>query len=132
MRVHFSVSSGNVSPFNFPNMTRITCLLALLCLCGCAIHSQLTLPAEQTFVLGGNGNGAFKVRVSNIGPTGVGIATRLADGQIMVFDTLLPGQSAQQRFVAGSAALLQNPQADTGFLSLRITGDVRLGMGYQP
>lgn len=96
------------------------------------LHSDLFIEPGKQFVLGGGQPGAFKVEARNVGKVPVEFKERPQGGGIFGRTTLAPGQRATLRFLAGSSALLLNPSAQTANLSLHVTGDTRLSMGYEP
>ncbi|OWP64190.1 hypothetical protein CDA63_05560 [Hymenobacter amundsenii] len=112
------------------------CLLiglgGLLSVCRAGINSNLFIESGKQFVLGGGQPGSFKVVAHNVGNVPVELRERPKGGGVFGRAILQPGQAATLRFLAGSAALVLNPSARTANLKLRITGDTRLGMGYEP
>jgi len=112
----------------------IACFISVLALLlsGCAINSNLTIPAHETFVLGGNGNGRFNTKLSNTGNQPVIIAVESKDGTVTVLDTLAPGDDTRAKFPKGSAALLTNESVEErAVLKVHVTGSLNLGMAYE-
>lgn len=108
---------------------------ALAVAASAAINSNLTIPAGETFALGGGQEGSFTVTGRNTGPVAVevlGQAEGAAAGVSRA--TIAPGASLEARFASGETALLRNTSATReAALKLKITGDTAaLGMGYVP
>lgn len=97
---------------------------------GCSLTSALTVPPGKQFALGGNQNGAFTVRLKNVGEVPVVIRERRADGQQVTLGTFQPGDGQIVRFAAGSTALVDNSSAKQARVDLVITGDTNLSMKY--
>ncbi|MEM7657105.1 MAG: hypothetical protein AAF399_13305 [Bacteroidota bacterium] len=115
-----------------PVWVRLLSVLALSStLSSCAIHSNLNIPAGQEFVLGGNGNGRFKVELNNTGQPEVEVLEDFASGKVVTIGKLAPNAKSKRRFSSGSAAILRNPTDQDALVKVRITGDLRLGMVYE-
>lgn len=101
---------------------------------GCqSLRSDLRVPAQETFVLGGDGP-AFRVTATNIGSVAVALVERAADGTETPRGTLAPGQTAAARFARGAAALVVNATGREARVDARVTGGdaSSLGMRYVP
>lgn len=102
---------------------------------GAAINSNLTIPAGETFELGGGQEGSFAVTGRNTGPVAVEVLGRAEGAAAGVLrGVAAPGASLDATFTSGETALLRNTStARAAALQLRITGDTSsLGMGYAP
>ncbi|OUJ72932.1 hypothetical protein [Hymenobacter crusticola] len=115
----------------------LTSLLGVLLLVATAcwarsIHSDLFIEPGKQFVLGGGQRGSFKVAAHNKGSEAVVVKERPKGGGIFGKATLAPGQHATLSFGAGSSAVLLNPTVQQAHLDLRITGDTKLRMDYEP
>jgi hypothetical protein len=93
--------------------------------------SDLSIPVRQTFALGGDQPGAFRVAAKNKGAVAVAVAERSAKGLVTERGHLAPDSSDTLDFSAGSTALIRNTGNDPARLILKITGDVPKGMGYE-
>ncbi|HEX9952992.1 MAG TPA: hypothetical protein VGB53_14570 [Rubricoccaceae bacterium] len=124
-------------PSVLPAALRLTLLLAAVVAAvpsaGCqSIRSDLSVPARETFVLGGDA-GSFRVSVTNTGPVAVTLVERAADGTETPRGRLAPRARAEAVFAAGSAALVVNASGREARLEARITGQTEgLGMRYVP
>jgi hypothetical protein len=102
------------------------------CLPACGgLHSDLTVPTRETFVLGGGQNGSFKVKAKNKGNVAVSVAARSATGTVTDLGTLAPGSTQSLNFPAGSAALIRNASTANARLDLHVTGNVPSAMDYE-
>ena len=112
-------------------------LVALASTSGCQsigpLRSDLTVPARETFVLGGDGP-AFRATARNTGRVAVTVRERLADGRVAARGGLAPGETAVLEFGRGSAALVVNAADRPARLDVRVDrrGAGELGMGYVP
>jgi hypothetical protein len=100
---------------------------------GCGgINSGLSIPPGEEFRLGENRHGAFSIAVRNDGAVPVDLLIEGPDGNRTTIATLAPGSSADERFAADTIAIFANPAERTAELTVRITGDTGLSMGYEP
>jgi len=102
-----------------------------LLLLGCHIHSGLTVPAGERFVLGDNPHGSFRVRVQNTSDLPVAVQTTAA-GAVVSETVLGPGAVTRARFSPSQAAVFVNDSDASAQLSVHVRGDVGLSMGYTP
>ncbi|WP_461053449.1 hypothetical protein [Spirosoma arcticum] len=94
------------------------------------VGSVTTIPPGKEFELGGNSNGAFSAQVRNIGAVSVTISQRRSDGQATALGQLRPGDQQSLQFLAGATAVFVNASVQSAELSLSLTGDTNLRMGY--
>lgn len=95
------------------------------------LTSNLQIEAGQTFVYAGEGAGAFRISVLNVGTVGVSAASRVNDTETPVQD-VPPGASAFLEFAPGQAALFRNAGRSQARLKLQVWGDTNVEMRYQP
>ncbi|MBC6699047.1 hypothetical protein [Hymenobacter sp. BT190] len=112
--------------------TIFVALLLLATACWAGITSNLLIESGKQFALGGGQLGSFKVEAHNVGKVPVEIRERPRGGGIFGKTTLAPGARGTLRFMAGSTALLLNPSAQQAKVDLKITGDTKLSMNYEP
>ncbi|WP_426491177.1 hypothetical protein [Hymenobacter sp. 102] len=124
MRISLAPRSAAIAIFAF--------LLLLATACWAGITSNLLIEPGKQFALGGGQLGGFKVEAHNVGKVPVEFKERPRGGGIFGKTTLAPGERGTLRFMAGSTALLLNPSAQQARIDLKITGDTRLSMTYEP
>lgn len=124
MRTFLPSCSATVATFS--------ALLLLVTACWAGVTSNLLIEPGKQFVLGGGQLGGFKVEAHNVGKVPVEFKERPRGGGIFGKTTLAPGERGTLRFMAGSTALLLNPSAQQAKVDLKITGDTRLSMTYEP
>ena len=115
----------------FPFLTLLTILTSGFMLG--PIRSRTLIAPGQQFVLGGQQQGAFSVRLRNSGPVPFSVAERRVDGMIRECGQLAPRQAATLSFRSGSAALVRNSSSVQAEFDANITGHYtkRLNMGYE-
>ena len=107
-------------------------VLSTVLLAGCrTLHSDLTVPPGEIFLLGGDQNGAFTARASNIGAVTVTLAQRGKTGAINELGALLPGKIQTITVQPGNTALVRNRTTQAARLSVHLTGSVPQSMGYE-
>lgn len=105
-------------------------LLATVCCAG--ITFNLLIEPGKQFVLGGGQLGGFQAEAHNVCTVPVEVRERPRGGGIFGKTTLAPGAWGAVRFMAGSTAVLLNPSAQQANINLKITGDIKLSMTYEP
>lgn len=81
-------------------------------------RSNLTIPPQQTFELGGGHAGALRVRLANVGPATVEVLS--ADGGVV---SVARGDTADADFGPGEKARLRNPTNQRARLKVVYTQD---------
>lgn len=95
--------------------------------------SNLTVPAGQTFYLGGSQDRANPVSAENVGAVAVTLSVQTAGQAATALQRLEPGKSAKLTLPPQSALLVENANNDKD-ANLIIKGPNRLGnlaMGYR-
>ena len=92
-------------------------------------RSGLSIPAGETFNLGGGQDGSYIARIVNVDRVPVEIMTDATT----VLVTIEPGEQLQYEFEPKTRALFRNNSASTvARLDVRIWGDTDLSMEYYP
>jgi len=97
----------------------------------CHLHSGLSVPAGEQFVLGDNPHGRFSVRVVNVGAVAVDLAIQ-EQGEVVSSSTLAPGERTRAQFSAAQMAVFVNTETQDATLSVDVTGAIGLSMGCTP
>ncbi|MEO0895884.1 MAG: hypothetical protein AAFY71_05770 [Bacteroidota bacterium] len=109
----------------------ISAFTIVLLFTSCGIKSNLTVPAKQQFVLGGEQKGAFKVKYENTGDETVTLKEISDTGKEIQSLKVEPGENGTVNFQKSSKALVINEQGQKARLKVKITGDTnKLGMKY--
>lgn len=108
-----------------------TFLLSILAASCGTLHSTTYINPKDSFVLGNNEHGAFKVKMRNDSKYNLEIHHAPIDGGSYSPQTILPDQSAVVRVVKNTALIIANASVDTAAVSLVVRGDTGLSMGYQ-
>ena len=90
--------------------------------------SSLTLQPGERFILGGPGDGAFRIELANEGAVAVDVAEQRLGGDVVALGVLEPGASLEASFAAGAAAVLSNPSASAARVRAEIRGGGDLSM----
>lgn len=87
-----------------------------------ASHSNLQVPASDTFLLGGDQATTLKVSGKNVGTTSVVILSRVGDKETVIA-TVAPGQRFAHDYAVGETALIRNQSTtEPARLSVDFTG----------
>lgn len=114
----------------------ITALALLLLLTNCRssvgsfVGSVTTIPPGREFELGNNQHGAFAAQVQNTGAVLVTVSQRQPNGLTTPLGKLKPKDRQKFQFGDGTTAVFGNATAQSAELSLSLTGDTNLRMGY--
>lgn len=107
------------------------CVIVVLSSSCSTIHSTVSVPAGEQFVLGDNSHQGFTARLQNTGAVPTQVVQRSFGVETPVA-VLQPGESARVRFPADATALLVNRGDSAGRVRVKLMGDTGLSMGYTP
>ena len=110
--------------------TIITTFAVALCIASCSLTSQTIIKPKDSFVLGNNPHGSFKVKLKNVSKQNLEIHHEPISGGSHSYLTVKPSQSAKVKVEANTALIISNKSNDTTAVNLVVTGDTQLGMGY--
>lgn len=85
----------------------------------------------DSFILGNNQHGSFKVRLENTSPSTIEVYLAPINGGKHSFQTINPKEIVSVKVSANTALVIQNKSTDTASVKLKATGDVGLSMGYK-
>jgi hypothetical protein len=105
-------------------------ILIIACSFG-SIKSNTTIKPNDQFILGNNEHGQFKVRLTNNSKQNLEVYHAPIDGGKHSGQTVKPNETVTVQFEKNTACIIDNPSADTVTVSLKVTGDVGLSMGYK-
>jgi hypothetical protein len=110
----------------------IAIIAALFILSSCATLSSTTfIKPMDSFILGNNQHGSFKVRLENTSPSSIEVYLSPINGGKHSFQTVNPKEIVSVKVAANTALVIQNKSGDTASVNLKATGDVGLSMGYK-
>jgi len=108
----------------------IATLVAFAAACG-SLNSVTTIKPNDSFVLGDNEHGSFKVRVKNISAKAIDVYRAPITGGRHSRQTVQPNQSVTVKVEKNTALVFENASADTANVQLKVTGDIGLSMAYK-
>lgn len=107
-----------------------TTLLLALILASCSLTSNTIIKPNDSFVLGNNQHGSFKVKLKNVSRNNLEIFQAPVDGGKHSMKKIKPNQSATVEVDRNTALVISNMSKDTASVDLKVTGDTGLSMGY--
>jgi Prokaryotic membrane lipoprotein lipid attachment site len=113
----------------------IAVITTIFALSGCSLFSSLTsntiISPNNSFVLGNNEHGSFKVKLKNVSANDLEVYEAPIDGGKHSGQTVKPGQTVTVSVDRNTALIINNSNKDTASVDLKVTGDVGLSMGYK-
>ncbi|RNI28693.1 hypothetical protein [Rufibacter latericius] len=107
-------------------------LVALLGMMSCAgLNSTTYIQPNNSFVLGNNEHGGFKVNLQNASNTNLSIHQAPVNGGKHSTLNVKPNQRASLKVDKNTAVVISNASNDTAAVNLKVTGDLGLSMGYK-
>jgi hypothetical protein len=107
-------------------------LVALTCLPSCStLNSTTVIKPNDSFILGNNQHGSFKVKLQNVSKNEIEIYQAPINGGKHSSQIVKPDNKAVISVEANTAIYIVNKSADTASVKLRVTGDLGLSMGYK-
>jgi hypothetical protein len=107
-------------------------LLIFVVACGFgSLHSTTTIKPKDQFILGNNEHGKFKVRLTNNSGQNLEVYHAPIKGGKHSGQTVKPNETVNVKIDKNTALIIDNASADTVTVSLKVTGDVGLSMGYK-
>jgi hypothetical protein len=97
----------------------------------CSLTSNTTIQPKDSFVLGNNEHGSFKVKLKNVGTQNLEVYQASIAGGRHSGQTVKPQQRVTVNVASNTALVIGNASTNTASVNLKVTGDVGLSMGYQ-
>lgn len=97
----------------------------------CALTSNTTIKPNDSFVLGKNNHGSFKVKLKNVSQNNIEIHQEPNDGGSHSFQKVNPNEQVTVKVDKNTALIFTNQSKDTASVDLKVTGDIGLSMGYK-
>ena len=108
----------------------IICLTMLLVSCG-TLTSNTSIKPNDSFILGNNKHGAFKVKLENVSKNDIEVYKAPIDGGRHSLQVVKPNDKVTVNVDKNTALFIQNKSNDTASVNLKVSGDVNLSMGYK-
>lgn len=105
-------------------------LLVLFSSCR-SLKSTTYIRPYDSFVLGNNEHGSFKVQLKNTAPYPLEVYLAPVGGGKHSSQMVGVGQFVSVSVQSNTAIVIANAGADTAAVQLKVTGDVGLSMGYK-
>lgn len=96
-----------------------------------SLNSNTSIKPHERFVLGQNEHGKFRTYLKNEGNTLLKIFQSSIDGGSNSPVLVLPQESIQIKTAQNTALVIENTGAVYGSVTLKVKGDLNLGMTYK-
>lgn len=110
-------------------------LLITICLFSCSVFNSLNsntvINPGQDFVLGNNEHGSFTVQLRNDARYPLSYYLAPIAGGKHSGQQIVPNATVKIKVDKNTAFVIQNGGKDTASVTLKVTGDTGLSMGYQ-
>lgn len=110
--------------------TIITTIALVLTVASCSVFgslsSNVSIKANESFVLGNNKHGIFKARIKNVSNHLVTIFMCPIEGGSYSPETILPNQWTTVKTERNTALVIENKSDDSASIDLHVNGDTGL------
>jgi hypothetical protein len=132
MRLSVNRSSG-ISGNKIINMKKLLaiCLVLQILAVSCSLTSNTTIKPNDSFILGNNEHGAFKVKLKNVSPNQLELYHAPIAGGRHSGQIIQPNKSITVKVDRNTALIIANASSDQANVELKVTGDLGLSMGYK-
>lgn len=111
-------------------MKTIISLACTVVLASCSLISNTIIKPNDSFILGNNQHGAFKVRLKNVSKNDLEIYHAPVGGGRHSSQKVKPNERATVKVDRNTALVISNTAKDTASVDLKVTGDTGLSMTY--
>jgi len=112
-------------------MKKILSALALaVVFTSCSLTSNTIIKPNDSFVLGNNQHGSFKVKLKNVSKNNLEVYHAPISGGKHSSQNVKPNQNTTIKVDRNTALIISNTSKDTASVDLKVTGDTGLSMGY--
>ncbi|WP_309641968.1 hypothetical protein [Flavobacterium sp.] len=111
--------------------TILTSLAFSIFLASCSLTSNTIIKPNDSFVLGNNQHGSFKVKLKNVSKNNLEIFHAPNGGGKHSSQKVKPNEYATVEVDRNTALVISNTSKDTASVDLKVTGDTGLSMGYK-
>lgn len=113
----------------------IASIALMLFVSSCSVFSSLNsntvIKPNDSFILGNNEHGSFKVQLKNVSKNDLNVYHAPVGGGRHSGQTVKPNESVTIKVDRNTALVIQNATPDTASVDLKVTGDLGLSMGYK-
>jgi hypothetical protein len=107
-------------------------LFALTTMISCStLHSNTFIKPNDSFILGNNQHGTFKVKLQNVSKNDIEVYHAPMNGGTHSSQIVKPENKVTLSIDENTALYIVNNSNDTASVKLKVTGDVGLSMGYK-
>lgn len=115
--------------------TTIKTLFLALAFTSCGMFGSLTsnttIKANDSFVLGNNEHGTFKVKLKNVSKNSLRVFMKPITGGSHSPIEVKPNETVTVKAERDTALIIENNSNETASVNLYVTGDTGLSMGYK-
>jgi hypothetical protein len=113
-------------------MIKYLCFFLVIILSACAtLTSNTIIKANDSFILGNNQHGIFKVKLENVSKNNLEVYHAPIAGGKHSTVIVKPNDKVSLKVDANTALFIQNKSNDEASVNLKVRGDTGLSMGYQ-
>ena len=113
----------------------ITTITLVIFLTSCSVFNSLnsntSIKPNESFLLGNNKHGKFKVTLKNVSNHEIEIYFAPIEGGNYSRQTLKINQEITTKVAQNTAIVIENKSTDYASVDLKATGDLNLGMNYK-
>lgn len=114
------------------NLSKSIVVLFLVVFTSCAsVTSNTIIEPNNSFVLGNNAHGIFKVKVRNVSKNNLEIYHAPIEGGKHSSQIIIPNQQVILKVDANTALYIKNTATEQASVDLYVTGDTSLSMDYK-
>jgi hypothetical protein len=95
------------------------------------LHSNTAIKPNDSFVLGNNEHGSFKVKLTNTSKNDLEVYMAPVAGGSHSRKTVKQNESISVKVEKNTALIVDNKSTDTASVNLKVKGDLGLSMGYK-
>jgi len=110
--------------------TIVSTLTFAFFLSSCSLTSNTIIKPNDSFVLGNNQHGSFKVKLKNVSQNSLEVYHAPIEGGKHSTQKVKPNEYATVKVDRNTALIINNTSKDTASVDLKVTGDIGLSMGY--
>lgn len=96
-----------------------------------SLTSNTTIKPKESFVLGNNEHGSFKVKLKNVSKNSLTVFMAPLNGGAHSPMIVNPNETVVVKADQNTALIIENKSTDEASVDLKVTGDIGLSMGYK-